>query len=781
MADRMRWLLLRGSQIAFMTALAGAMLAFYPKNAVVTAIKQPILMVGLSCAFVLYALERALYALSSSPAPSGRKRKAEAAPPPEIEGARFPTWFWIALAAYMGWFFVVWSFSPYPHHGVPRLALRVACLGCFFGVILFFPSRRERDRVLRLFLSIALLQAVYTFFQFAELDFMDRPRFDFGFPFRRVMGTLGNPGYLGGYLAGCLAVGAGFLFSLSPQRVRVQRLYWLCGVLVLISMVLTFSRSALLALTLTVVLLGVYAFTHRRRHPDMIAHALPFSPRVRWMVVLAGLAVAVGMAAWQQDLTLRIAQRLTGTGEVGALSGRKLMYRANLDMIAAHPLFGVGPGNYISFFRDFHRTEFGLVHDPSREVNEFAHSEFMQQAAELGLPGLAVYLLFLFSVLWPAARRLLREPPSRGNFLLLGVTAAILSGLVANLADVLLRQVSYSAFIWTLLGWMAAELWTRRAPASRPALAWLWLALLLPAWLSTSHAVREYLCDFYLYRAQANVYVREGRLPDPGAAVEAVERAVRMSPRNRPARYFQGTLYYGMQRYADARDVYTDLLANEGRFADVIYNLGTFHYFLAKQARERGDAPQADAEFAHAERFYRQAIEDYPYKPDYHSQLASTLWNTERLEEARESYLRAAELYEQRRLSQPLSAEDYENLATAYLRAERPAEAVVVYRQKLAADGGMADTHFLLGALHMSLQEFAAAVEQFEAAVENLGRQSGNRIGRHQALHYLGQCYLALGRIGEARQTLREALRLAPPHYSQLPALQQSLQLAESQ
>ncbi|MBE7560684.1 tetratricopeptide repeat protein [bacterium] len=767
MNPRLRALVYRGCQLAFVLGLAGALLGFTRFNVVIGAIKQPVLALGLAFAYTLFALGKLLDALLSPPPEPSRKRKAP--PPIALEERMVPPWyFWAALAAYFGWFLLGWTLSPYPHHARAQLANWSLYLGCLFGVGLFFPKVHERNRLLAVFLVIAVVQAVYAFFQFFNLDVVERPTFDFGVRFRgevlrRVTGSLGNPGYLGGYLAGCLALGAGFLFAMPEGRARNARLVWLAGLAVLLAMVLTFSRSALLALAVSMAALALYGIIHRRQHPGLFRRVLPFTPWLRWTLVALGCVVVVAVGLHERDLSQRIIERLSGRGSAAMLEGRKIMYEANLRMIAAHPVLGLGPGNYISFFRDYRDTSFTAVHDPSREVNEYAHSEFMQQAVELGLPGLLFYVLFLGTILVPALGRLRREPPDRASFILLGTTVAVVSGLAANLADVLLQQLSYSCFMWTLLGWIAATLWTRPRPAPVRGLAFL-LVVPVAVW-STSVAVRDYLSDALHYQALRAARPADGRPADLQGALAAAQRAVKLSPYSRSARYFLGALYYSTNRFAEARDLYRELLATDGRFADVVYNLGTCHFFLG--------------EYGEAERLYRQAIRDFPGKADYHFQLGTTLWLCGRIEEATPCYEQAAELYRKRAAETGLAAEDYEHLATCYLRLGDGARALSVYQEKLRRDGGMADTYFMIAAVQMDGGDYAAAAGAFERAAAALRTQTGNRIPLYQTLHHLGHCYLLLGRTAEARETLASALRAAPPDYPRRAELERLLAAAQ--
>ena len=114
------------------------------------------------------------------------------------------------------------------------------------------------------------------------------------------------------------------------------------------------------------------------------------------------MAVAVGgqgviSRAWHEFETQNTAAvgsdpavRLTTTGGT-----RKAVWDSALDAFDAHPWGGVGPGTF----------EFWWAHHATvRQFTRDAHSLYLEQLAELGVPGLLALLAFLGTVLWLALR-----------------------------------------------------------------------------------------------------------------------------------------------------------------------------------------------------------------------------------------------------------------------------------------------------------------------------------------------------------------------------------------
>jgi len=129
--------------------------------------------------------------------------------------------------------------------------------------------------------------------------------------------------------------------------------------------------------------------------------------------VLVGLVIILGLtsALVRESPTLR--HLLSGGGgatigghsiEVATPDMRFQLWTRTRRMIADRPLLGVGPGNFQQVFEVQYNPE--LNSDGRRGVH--AHNDWLQQFAELGVPGGITYLLLwsvVFRLAWTRARR----------------------------------------------------------------------------------------------------------------------------------------------------------------------------------------------------------------------------------------------------------------------------------------------------------------------------------------------------------------------------------------
>jgi O-antigen ligase len=119
------------------------------------------------------------------------------------------------------------------------------------------------------------------------------------------------------------------------------------------------------------------------------------------------------------------------------------VWRDTLHLIAAYPAFGCGLGGYISTFERFKTSAFDLVQD-------YAHNDYLQYLAELGVVGFLIPSAFLTLIGLRVFRVGLshRDPDTR--WIGLACAGSLTAILVHSLADFNLYVVANAA----LLAWV---------------------------------------------------------------------------------------------------------------------------------------------------------------------------------------------------------------------------------------------------------------------------------------------------------------------------------------
>src|SRR5439155_281332 len=143
-----------------------------------------------------------------------------------------------------------------------------------------------------------------------------------------------------------------------------------------------------------------------------VVATLVLMARGRTAALAAGALAAAALLAFAVSRDLRReAAHMFGLG--GPNAGRVAIYAANLDIIHAHPVLGLGFGRYQRAAQPFYAAH------PEADRHSHAHNDYLQIAAEAGLTGLAAFGL-LFATALGGGRRAGRaaagrEPSRRGG------------------------------------------------------------------------------------------------------------------------------------------------------------------------------------------------------------------------------------------------------------------------------------------------------------------------------------------------------------------------------
>ena len=189
------------------------------------------------------------------------------------------------------------------------------------------------------------------------------------------------------------------------------------------------------------------------------------------------------------------------------------------------------------------------------------------------------------------------------------------------------------------------------------------------------------------------------------------------------------------QRLEGARREFERALAVNPLLITARVGLGEVHL-------RRGEPAQAEVEF-------RTAAEQYPgsFNAQYHHGLALQL--LDRVTEAIGAYLRALRI-------QPADFDANLNIATAYLQAEEPEQALIYARRAVQIDGRAASARTNLGAVYAALGQHEAAVIEYQQAAELMDPITP------ELLINLAESLRHTGRHEEMRNALTELITRAP-------------------
>ncbi len=302
-------------------------------------------------------------------------------------------------------------------------------LACFFAAAAVLRSRHRLRWVLLAMMASATFVCLDGFVQLVlgiEPLTSRAPGFSPG-GIPRLTATFDHPNNFAVYAVSvfpvCLSI------ALDDEDGRMRRWAWLlCGLLTL-ALVFTFSRPAMVAIPLAMVLFFIL-----RRAWKTLGLSIAGG-------VLGILCLPSSIKAWMMSQP-NLLHALTQPDRLEA-------WQTALRMITAHPWFGIGANMFV---RSYTLYKSPLNLDPRAFT---AHNHYLQLTAETGLAGLAAFcfLLFCFFSLW---RRLARHPRAWVKSSALGLGCGIVAFLAIGLLESALQSSRSNLFFWLWLGCFCA-------------------------------------------------------------------------------------------------------------------------------------------------------------------------------------------------------------------------------------------------------------------------------------------------------------------------------------
>jgi O-antigen ligase len=222
----------------------------------------------------------------------------------------------------------------------------------------------------------------------------------------RIMGTLGHPNKLATFMEMLLLMPIGMFITEKRSWARITCLaVFALGAIILI---LTGTRGAWIGFALGAVVFILYA----GKNPYLEIKAV-LKPA---LIVLVVLATAAAM------LSGMLRERIYGD-DYGSAASRIPMFKIALNVIAAHPLGGVGINNYQVNMREYNDAVESLRYI---SIPRPVHNMYLLVAGETGMIGLAAMLLMLI-----ALTRTLLQTVSSPSALTAVTSISLLGGMAA--------------------------------------------------------------------------------------------------------------------------------------------------------------------------------------------------------------------------------------------------------------------------------------------------------------------------------------------------------------
>ncbi|MEI8344437.1 MAG: O-antigen ligase family protein [Candidatus Omnitrophota bacterium] len=269
--------------------------------------------------------------------------------------------------------------------------------GIFFMTAEFASDRGRLGRLLKIFLaSMAVVSANGLVQMWRGTDLIKNYSIDIPGRYVRLQSSFGSPNDLASFLLLALPLSFGEWLKKITWSVRSAGLAVMTGVFFSV-LVLTFSRGAFLALMTSLIL---YFIIKKKFLP---------------LALLAAFAIIFVFSSQVARYNFADSLRLKDI----TVGERLELWRSTVDLIKTHPILGSGINLHSQNLPHFAR--------PGQRQAGYSHNCYLQMAGEVGLAGLALFLLPLLRIL--VASLSARAPKSLAgyeDFLWIGIVAYLI-------------------------------------------------------------------------------------------------------------------------------------------------------------------------------------------------------------------------------------------------------------------------------------------------------------------------------------------------------------------
>jgi O-antigen ligase len=228
------------------------------------------------------------------------------------------------------------------------------------------------------------------------------------------------------------------LFQGWSERRRVLKIAAF-GVAILASgaVILTFSRGAAVGFALVIVIMTLLRY---------------IKPVQLFAVLLLAVSLLIAVPQYADRLTSlnAVVDGLTGGGDASNSTDQSIQSRATenlaaLGVFADHPIIGVGPAQFSSYYLEY-ADDIAIA---VRATDRQAHNLYLAIAADTGILGFICFIMVLLTTLWELARarrKWLVKRPELANM----ATGLSLS-VVTYMATGLFLHLSYARYFWLIM------------------------------------------------------------------------------------------------------------------------------------------------------------------------------------------------------------------------------------------------------------------------------------------------------------------------------------------
>lgn len=292
-------------------------------------------------------------------------------------------------------------------------------------------------------------------------------------PSLRMFSTLGQPNWLGAYLA--IHFFIGLYFFLEAKYLKNKKQWILYGLYVILNftaILFTRSRSALLGVTIGGLLFFLFSLKRLKQNTN-------FASPVRKHLIILTLVLLIPLFIFKtgidkMDRFLSFGQstksaQLTDKTQLPSeitesFDIRKIVWKGAIDLGIRYPLFGTGVETFGYSYYFVRPQEHNLTSEWDFLYNR-AHNEYLNYLATTGFIGLISYLILIGAIVYSLLQRALqlKKEDSDSQLFLICLLCSFSTILITNFFGFSTTTISLVFFLFPALGIIYADSFKKSA------------------------------------------------------------------------------------------------------------------------------------------------------------------------------------------------------------------------------------------------------------------------------------------------------------------------------
>ncbi|MCW3098727.1 MAG: rane protein [Chthonomonadaceae bacterium] len=349
----------------------------------------------------------------------------------------------LPVLLFLGLALVSAMFSTHKQYGIQE-ALRIGS-----GVLLYFTVAyhfRRSEQLMKLVDVLMFVAIGSACIGFAQYGLGSEEQ-------RQATGVFGDHQLYGSFMAILLPIVG--VVAISEREPNRQLIAQIAAVLTTAALLLSYSRSAWIGCAGGLSALGMLALYMATRKNQKLANR-----KHELIMPLMMLVVSVGFFLLISPNTSGFVQRATTLGNTSAEQGwqyRQQAWHGAEQMIKERPLTGFGLGQYARYQSQYTHSGVAMTMVPNGgsirpSLWEQAHNTYLQTAAELGIPGLLLFIAVLSAFLGMGLQRVIGMDNGIRRTLLLGSIGSIVAFAFDGFGSPAWQFGQVSMFFWLILG-----------------------------------------------------------------------------------------------------------------------------------------------------------------------------------------------------------------------------------------------------------------------------------------------------------------------------------------